>query len=195
MRGPARRTGRPLPRLRRLLFGRNELRRPSDRIERAIVVSLAAAFLTALVAAAFFAGHFYQSQRALAARSRPAVAVPSRPGPTAGSQTTAAGASWRPPDRTGRSGTLTSATGPTVRAAARTSIRGWPDRSGEPPASPPSPSDMMVNAVLADTTIMVGAAVVLTLCYLLCRMALDRHRLARWESAWAVVGPQWTSRR
>src|SRR6266702_878353 len=81
MRGPARRTGRPLPRLRRLLFGRNELRRPSDRIERAIVVSLAAAFLTALVAAAFFAGHFYQSQRA--ARFRPAVAVPSRPGPTA----------------------------------------------------------------------------------------------------------------
>src|SRR6266536_2048806 len=82
----------------------------------------------------------------------------------------------------GRSGTLTSATGPTVRAAARTSIRGWPDRFGEPPASPPSPSDMMVNAVLADTTIMVGAAVVLTLCYLLCWMALDRHRLARWES-------------
>jgi len=54
---------------------------------------------------------------------------------------------------------------------------------------------MMVNAVLAGTTIMVGAAVVLTLCYLLCWMALDRHRLARWESAWAVVGPQWTSRR
>src|ERR1700745_4068958 len=101
MRGPARR----VPRLRRLLFGRNELRRPSDRIERAVVVSLSAAFLTALVATAFFTGHFYRSQHALAPRPRPAVAVPSRPGPTAGSQTTAAGASWRPPDRIGRPGT------------------------------------------------------------------------------------------
>ena len=40
-----------------------------------------------------------------------------------------------------------------------------------------------------------GAALVLFLCYLLCRMVLDRHRLARWESAWVTVGPRWTTRR
>ena len=52
MRGSARRAGRPLPRLGRLVLSRNELRRPSDRIEAAIIMSLAAAFLTAVVAAA-----------------------------------------------------------------------------------------------------------------------------------------------
>ncbi len=50
MRGSARRAGRPLPRLRRLVLSRNELRRPSDRIEAAIIMSLAAAFLTACAA-------------------------------------------------------------------------------------------------------------------------------------------------
>ena len=47
--------------------------------------------------------------------------------------------------------------------------------------------------MLAGMTITVGAAVALILCYRLCRAFLDRHRLARWDSAWAVVGPQWTA--
>ena len=37
MKGSARRPGRPLRRLGRLLLGRNELRRPTDRIEALIV--------------------------------------------------------------------------------------------------------------------------------------------------------------
>lgn len=93
MRGSARRAGRPLPRLRRLVLSRNELRRASDRIEAAIIMSLVAAFLATVVAAACFAGHLYQSQRALAARLRQTMAVPS--GPMA-SQTTVAGGKWRP---------------------------------------------------------------------------------------------------
>jgi hypothetical protein len=36
---------------------------------------------------------------------------------------------------------------------------------------------------------------VLTLCYTCCRTVLDRRRLAGWESAWAAVGPRWTSHR
>jgi hypothetical protein len=66
-------TAGPLPRLARLLLGRNELRRPCDRIEGAIVVALSAAFLTATVMAALLAGHLYQSQRAAVARLRSAV--------------------------------------------------------------------------------------------------------------------------
>jgi hypothetical protein len=54
---------------------------------------------------------------------------------------------------------------------------------------------MMATALFAAIAVTVGAAVVLILCYFLCRMVLDRHRLARWESAWAAVGPRWTSRR
>lgn len=75
MTGSAQQAGRPLQRLRRLLVGRNALRRPVDRIEAAVIICLVAAFLTAAVAAACFAAHICHSQRAAAARLRPTVAV------------------------------------------------------------------------------------------------------------------------
>jgi hypothetical protein len=54
---------------------------------------------------------------------------------------------------------------------------------------------MICTALMASVTVTEGAPLVLFLCYLLCRMVLDRHRLARWESARATVGPRWTTRR
>jgi hypothetical protein len=48
---------------------------------------------------------------------------------------------------------------------------------------------------MAGITATEGATIVLIFCYLLCRMLLNRHRLVRWESAWAAVGPRWTTRR
>ena len=193
------RRGRPLRRLGRLLLGRNELRRAADRIEAAVIVFLAAAFLTAVAVATFFAGHLYQSQHTAAARLRPTAAVLSQPGP--GAATTAAtmattGARWRLPDGTERSGALTTVTAPAIYyAPAGTSVQIWLNRSGEPVAPPPSPDDMLLTALCAGFTTAVAAAGAFILCYLLCRMALDRHRLARWEAAWAAVGPQWTSHR
>jgi hypothetical protein len=76
MSGSARRAGRPLRRLGRLLWGRNELRRPVDRIEATVIITLAAVFLTAAIAAAGLGWHVYQSQQAAAARLRPTAAVP-----------------------------------------------------------------------------------------------------------------------
>jgi hypothetical protein len=75
MRGSVRRAGRPLRRLGRLLLGRNELRRPADRVEGAVVAALVAAFLAATVASVSFAWHLYQSERLAAARMRPVVAI------------------------------------------------------------------------------------------------------------------------
>ena len=83
MRGPARRAGRPPRSLARRLLGRNDLRRPADRIETAVIVCLVAAFLTAVVAATCLAWHLYQSEHTAAAGLRPAVAVLARPGPAA----------------------------------------------------------------------------------------------------------------
>lgn len=195
MRGSARRAG-PLRRLGRLLLGRNALRRPADRIEAAVIAFLAAAFVTAAVAAACFAGHFYQSQHAAAARLRPVVAVLSQRGPMAATPAATTRARWRLPDGTQRSGTLTTATAPTIYyAPAGTSVRVWLDRSGEPEAPPPSPVDMILTALAIGLITTVGAALVLTLCYQVCRMVLDLHRLRRWESAWTAVGPRWSSRR
>jgi hypothetical protein len=34
----------------------------------------------------------------------------------------------------------------------------------------------------------------LLVCYGLCRLVLDRRRLAAWESAWSLTGPRWTTR-
>jgi hypothetical protein len=195
MRGPARRARLRLLRLGRLLLGRNKLRRSCDRIEGAVIVLLLAAFVTASVLAASFAGHIYRSEHAAVARLRPAVAVLSRPG-AAGSQTTAAAATWLLPDGAERSGMLTSVTAPAIYdAPAESSVKIRLDHSGQPVAPPPSWYDIIATALLASVVTIAGAATVLILCYVLCREALDRYRAARWDSAWAAVGPQWTSRR
>src|SRR5258708_26343686 len=82
MPGVARWAYRPVPGMARLLISRNELRRPSDRVEGAVLVTLAAAFLAAVVAASFVGAHMYHSQRAADARLRPAVAELGQSGPT-----------------------------------------------------------------------------------------------------------------
>ena len=196
MRGSARRARHPLRRLGRLLLGRNELRRPTDRFEGIVVAFLSAALLAAAVAAASFAGHLYRSEQAATARLRPTVAVLSQPGPIAATPTAAATASWRLPNGRQRSGTLTAVTVPAIYGApAGASVRIWLDRADQPVASPPSTSDLVADALAAGISGTAGAALVLALCYSLCRIVLDRHRLAKWESAWAVTGPRWTSRR
>jgi hypothetical protein len=196
MGGPAHRPGASLRPLGRLLFRRNELRRPADRVEAVVIVTLVAAFLTAAITAACLAGHLYQSQHAAAVGLRPTTAILSQPGPAAAIPMGAARARWRLPDGTQRSGTLTTMTAPAIyNAPARTAVRVWLGRAGNPEAPPPGPVDMIFTALVAGITVTEGAALVLVFCYLLCRMVLDRHRLARWESAWATVGPRWTSRR
>jgi multisubunit Na+/H+ antiporter MnhC subunit len=196
MKRSARRAGRLLRSLGRLLLGRNELRRPIDRVEGAVIVSLVAAFLAATVAAAGLAGHFYQSQRAAAVRLRPAMAVLSQPGPVATSTMVVAAARWRPPHGAERSGTLTTMTAPAISGApAGTKVQVWLDRTGQPQAPPPSPAGMIVTAVVAGMAVAAAAALALALCYVLCRALLDRRRFTRWESAWATIGPRWISRR
>src|SRR5690242_4225000 len=184
MRGPARRARRPLRRLGRLLLSRNELRRPADRVEGAVVVALIAAFLAAAVASMSFAWHLYQSERLAAARMRPVMAILSQPGPVAAVSISAIGR-WRLADGTEQSGILTTVTAPAINnAPAGASVRVWLNRSGEPEAPPPSPGVMILTALFTGFSATAGAAVVAGVCYRLCRTALDRHRLAGWESAW-----------
>ena len=188
---------RPIPRLGRLLLGRNTLRRPSDRIEGAILVMLTAVFCVAVAAASVLGTHIYHWQRADAAGLRPAVAVLSRTGPIdnlGGNED--AWARWRAPDGRRLSGTLTMVTAPGIwDASPGAGVRVWVTRTGEPTAPPPSRALMIFNAVLVAIWTACGAAMALTGCYWLCRRALDRRRLAAWESAWALTGPRWTSRR
>ena len=65
----ARGATRRMSRLVRWLAGRNALRRPVDRIEGAVLVTLFAVFLAAMTVASILAAHTYQSQRAVSAAS------------------------------------------------------------------------------------------------------------------------------
>jgi hypothetical protein len=187
-----------MSRLVRWLAGRNALRRPVDRIEGAVLMALSAAFLVAVAVAAILGTHTYQSQRAASAGLRPAMAVLIQAGPFYGSlaHLGQAEARWR--DRGGgeQFGVLTSVTTPAiVGAAAGARIPVWLDPSGQPVAPPDGQVAMTVNALAEGTAAAGGAGVALLICYVLCRLVLDRRRLAAWESAWSRTGPRWTTRR
>ncbi len=187
-----------MARLVRWLAWRNALRRPVDRIEGAVLVTLSAAFLVAVAVASVLGAHTYQSQRAASVGLRPAVAVLVQAGPFYGglAQFGKAEARWRDPGGGEQSGVLTSATAPgIIGAAAGARISVWLDRSGQPAASPGGQVAMIVNALAAGAAVAGGAGIALLISYALCRLALNRRRLAAWESAWSLTGPRWTTHR
>jgi hypothetical protein len=197
-RNPQRAAGLPF-RLARLFLRRNELRRPSERIEAAVVAGLLAAFVAAIIAGAFFADHVYHSEQAAAAGLRPTVAVISPSSQPAEipllNQPAGVRATWRLSDGKQRSGLLTSSVAPGIyRQPPRASVRIWLSRSGVPEPAPPSLDGMIVGAAMSGLVLVVAAAAVLACGYLLCLRGLHRRRLANWSSAWAVTGPQWTHR-
>jgi hypothetical protein len=193
MNGKARR----LPRLVRLVVGRNQLRRPYDRIEGAVLVALAAAFLAAVVGASILSAHLYQSHLASAARLRQVAAVLTQQS-TAVNRLALVGQArvrWPIPGGQERSGVLTSVIAPGIsRAAVGARVPVWLNRHGQPAVPPPGQALMIFDALLAAAAPAVGAAAGLLATYGLCRLALDRRRLAAWESAWTLTGPRWTSR-
>jgi hypothetical protein len=197
MAGEARAPGRPLSRMTRFLTHPNKLRRSSDRIEGAIVALLLAVFLAAVAAGPYVGISVYRMERASTAHLNTAVAVLSQNGPT-NSYTFGYGmaaARWRVADGRWRSGMLTTLTAPGITgASAGTRIPVWLTSSGEPAEPPPSLSGQVFGAVILAFALTCGAGLVLFTCYWLCRLALDRRRLAGWASDWAQTGPRWTTR-
>lgn len=188
---------RRVSRLARLLTGRNALRRPVDRIEGVVLVALSAAFLAAVAFACIVGTHTYQSQRAATVGLRPAAAVLLQDGPTAPLvRVGQAEAQWFVPGGGQQSGVLTTATTPDIAgAAAGARISVWLNRSGQPAAPPAGQAVMVLYALVAGAMVAGLAGLALLLVYALCRLVLDRRRLAAWESAWDRTGPRWTTRR
>ncbi len=181
-----------------MLAARNGLRRPVDRLEGAILVALLAVFGVAVAVAAILGTHTYQAQRAAADGLRPATAVLIQPGPPAGSLPRAgqARAHWRLAAGGERSGLLTTATVPDIAgAAAGTQVPVWLNRLGQPTAPPAGQAIMIIYALITGGAVAAIAGVALLAAYAAGRHALDRRRLAGWESAWARTGPSWTARR
>jgi len=190
-------TTRRMSRLLRWLAGRNALRRPVDRIEGAVLVTLSAALLAAVAVASILGTHAYESQRAASDGLRPVTAVLIQAGPFYSmSQPGRAEARWSDPGGGAQSGVLTTVTAPGITgAAAGTRIAVWLDRSGQPAVPPGGQAGMIVDALAIAAATAGGAGLALLICYALCRLALDRRRLAAWESAWSLTGPRWTTRR
>jgi hypothetical protein len=189
---------RPLRWLARMLITPSVLRRRSDRIEGAIVVLLSAAFLAVLAAAPFVGGRIYHAQRADAAGLHPATAVLTQNGPAStilapGGE---AAARWRAPDGQPRSGMLTTSTVPLLwNARAGDRVPVWLTASGQPESQPPGPFGALLASIVITVGIVFGGAVAAFGCYWLCRLVLDRRRLAAWASEWSMTGPRWTTRR
>lgn len=196
---PIRTCPRRMSRLVRWLAGRNTLRRPVDRIEGTVLVALTVAFLVAMAVASILGAHTYQSQRAASAGLRPVTGVLIHAGPSfygSPAQLGLAEARWRDPGGSEQSGVLTTAIAPgIIGAAAGARIPVWLDRSGRPVAPPGGQVAMIVNALAASASVAGGAGMTLLICYGLCRLVLDRRRLAAWESEWSLTGPRWTTRR
>ena len=194
----ARGATRRMSRLVRWLAGRNALRRPVDRVEGAVLVVLSAALFVAVAVAAVLGTHAYQSERTASASLHPAVAVLIQAGPPYGSldRFGQAEARWRDPGGGEQVGVLTAITTPGITGtAAGARIPVWLDHSGQPVAPPAGQVAMVVNALAVGAAATAGAGIALLIFYTLGRLALDRRRLAAWESAWSLTEPRWTTRR
>jgi hypothetical protein len=194
----SRRTTHRMFRLARLLTGRNALIRPVDRIEGAVLVVSSAAFGVAVVIACIFGTHTYLVQRAATVGVRPAAAVLLQDGPSPGSlgRVGQAEARWPVPGGGEQSGELTTMTAPDIAgASAGARIPVWLNRSGQPTGPPADQAVMIIYSLVAGAMVAALAGMALLLAYRLCLVALNRRRLAAWESAWNRTGPRWTTRR
>jgi hypothetical protein len=185
---------------RRLGLDGNPLRRRTDRI----ATWLAAQFLVVVLIGVPLSGvlAFTWAGRAGAAELRaerswrevPAVLLRSVPvsGSVAGS---VFGYSWVPARWTAPDGRVRSGDIPVeVGLSAGRTVPMWVDATGTPTDVP-----LTHRAVLARAATAATVAALLLLIVLFClaavgRWLLERRRLADWELAWSIVGPQWTKR-
>ncbi len=185
---------------RRLGLDANPLRRRTDKIATWLAVQF---LVVVLIGVPLFAiAAFNWAGRAGAAEQRaerswrevPAVLLRAVPVPDsfAGS---VFGYSWVParwtaPDGRARSGDIPVEVG---LAAGRT-VPLWVDARGTPTDAPLTHRAVLARAATAAAVATILLLIVLSCLALAGRWLLDRRRLADWELAWAIVGPQWTKR-
>jgi hypothetical protein len=188
--------------MRRADLDGNPLRRPSDRAEAWIRLSLVIVFLVAGPLAAIAVGHWANDSGVSAARAQAAAdhrvravllgSTPTPAGyPAAGSSVAAwVPARWTAPDGASRRGDVWAPAG--TRAGSVVTV--WTDASGTL-VDPPIGHAQVISRVISLVAVTPAALAVLLLTVLLTtRRVLDRRRLAAWEMGWTTVEPQWTRR-
>jgi len=178
----------------------NPLRRPAGRNEARLIVGLLVIFLPASPLVAVLGAHlsYAASLRDMhAQRSWHEVTATLMQNAAGSSATTGdvwapvAEARWTAPDGRARHGIL--AVDGSARAGQHITI--WVDGAGRPAMSPIP----KIGAVLSAVTIGLAAAGFLALLLILAgwlvRLALNRRRLADWDTGWSTVEPRWRSPR
>jgi hypothetical protein len=197
MSGIRRRPGRLA---RRLGLDANPLRRRTDRIAVWLAVQFLVVALVAVplfsVAAFTWAGRVGTAEQRAERSWREVRAVLLRPTPAPDSF--AGGvfgyawvpARWTAPDGRARSGDIPVVVG----LGAGRSVPMWVTANGTPTDAPLTHRAVVARAATAAAVAGVLLLTVLSCLALVVRWLLERRRLADWELAWAIVGPQWTKR-
>jgi hypothetical protein len=177
---------------------KNPLRRPADRVERALCTGLIALFAAGTPVAAAVAGHTAMAATASAVRAEAAAvhevrAHLLRAAPPAGpadplSYLATEPAWWIAPDGSRHAGRLEVPAGQPAGAT----VPVWTTWSGRPRAAPPQHGQVIATGWLTAIGVIIGAASVLLGAAIVVRLILNARRIRGWARAWMVVGPRWT---
>jgi hypothetical protein len=179
--------------LRRFALGSGPLKRGSDRIEFAARVVLVAVVLAAVPVALAVATATATQTRSLAdvqAATRHLVtatlldeAAPADGGPGA-----PVAATWTAPSGAAREGIVRVGTAADVG----TTVTIWVDEDGDVTTRPLADADVVARAIGYGLPTFLGTSALAGLGYLGMRRLLDRSRIRRWATDWAVVEPVWS---
>lgn len=179
---------------------RNPLRRASDRVETVVLALLAVAFLAAAPFVIQASGawthamaHHVQLAQQASRRQVPATLVKVTPAGSAladGALPQDAQARWTAPDGKTVTGDLTVPAG-TVAGA---TVQVWTTQDGQLANPPLQNSQVAGETVCAEVVGVLALGTLLTVTGLLARRALNKRRMAAWDSDWRATGPHWTTR-
>jgi hypothetical protein len=185
---------------RRFGLDRNPLRRPADKIEAWLVPVAIAVFLALCPVVGSGMSAWVHADNAAAQRaaqswhSVKAILLQAVPGAAESDGGTNTWTVWARAQWTVGGLHVTGKVPVPAGSPAGSTHTVWLNRAGAVQVPPASASQV---AGLADTATAVGLtalAILLAGLTWLIRRALDRRRLARWESAWLTVGPRWSHR-
>lgn len=193
---------RLLRRLARMLAGDdNQLRRPVDKLESAVITGLIVAFFIAAPLLTIFAGDAVRAAgtREMNAESqwKPRTAVLQQDAAAGtigldGNWDTAwVKAQWTMPGGAKKTGLVAVA----LNARAGEHVAVYVTPAGQLTHQPLTKAEVAERTVIAAIACPVALAVVLTIGIGVTRVLANRRRMARWAREWEATGPRWSSLR
>ncbi|MEV0973649.1 Rv1733c family protein [Microtetraspora glauca] len=176
---------------------RNPLRRPADRVESAILITLLLLFCVIMPLGTYLATRsaYVTAQRENAGKHQVTATVYEQPTSMRGARLGAAtdlraGARWHTPD-----GAIHQAKVPVATTATPgTRVRVWVNADDQPSLEPASTVEILMATAIVALASLSGIAAVLAMLVGLLRWVMRRRNQRRWEEAWANVEPRWARR-